>query len=192
MENVVKVNPDIPRIVIQEDEYEAIRNSIEPIIRRKAQEEHHKIDGGSEEKRWMTGKGGEVAVEKLIRRKFVDWDVCESSLKKEADLLPLGVNVGIKTVTLENGFHIIHIDVKRPEIMVLEMEPRTYLILGLAFRETLRAHRDPLSVLSSKLLARGDKTAFNGYKYLRVFKNFDELVALVKEDESQGAGAIAN
>lgn len=155
-----------------------LKNFIKKALFIKNKEYHHIIDSNQEEKRWFTGIGAELAVEKFLGKKFVDLTVGLSNNYNKADLKKLDLKIGVKC-TEYGKYHIIFKDSKEPEIIVFRDNNR-FDILGLATVEVLNTYQNSDLILSPNLRARGIKTGFFGYKYLKPFKNLKELKGLIE------------
>lgn len=136
-------------------------------------EEHHKEDNRQEIKRFSTGILGEAAVQTLLQTKIIDWSLGASSKYHVPDIP--GYNVGIKTV--EYGkFPIIFKKSYHPEIIcILDRQKRIVYICGLATTEVLNKYQSDSLVLSPYLKARGTKTGFYGFEYLKKITSIDDL-----------------
>lgn len=154
-----------------------VENSLYPFVVKMAQmkssEYHHQIDGYNEEKRIMTGLLGELAVERLLGVKVVNWNIGLSQMFNLPDVS--GYNVGVKTV--EYGkFPVIPIDNKYPQIIcvVNKTEHKVY-ILGYATIDMLNTYQDDKLILSYNLRARKTKTCFNRLDLLHSLHSLSDL-----------------
>ena len=151
---------------------------IKDIVAKKMSEAHHKIDFGNEAYRWRTGMGGELALEQMLGKPFVDLSIGSSDDYHVPDLSKLGLEVGIKSV--ERGkYPVIFKRSTKPEIVILRLADDTFSILGLALVEDLNRYQDDSQILSPALRTRGTKTAFTGLHRLKKFNNLDELIKLL-------------
>ncbi len=151
---------------------------VKNIVMKKKTESHHIIDSGNEACRWRTGMGGEMALEQLLGKPFVDFSIGDSKDYHTPDLKKIGIDVGIKSV--EKGkYPIIFKKSYKPEIIVLKLDDENFCILGLATVDVLNKYQDDDLILSPALKARGTKTAFTGLYKLKPFSNFDELIKLI-------------
>lgn len=151
---------------------------IKNIVAKKMAEAHHKIDSGNEAYRWRTGMGGELALEQLLGKPFVDLSIGVSDDYHVPDLSKLGLDVGIKSV--ERGkYPVIFKRSENPEIVILRLADDTFSILGLALVEDLNKYQDDNYILSPALRTRGTKTAFTGLHKLKSFNSLDELIKLL-------------
>jgi hypothetical protein len=151
---------------------------VSEVIVKKQNEGHHIRDPFNETKRWKTGVGGELALEKFIGKSFVDLSVGDSKKYHTPDLHKLGLEVGIKTV--EYGkYPLIFKNSRKPEIIIIKITDIKFAILGLANVNILNNYQDDTKILSSALRARGTKSGFIGLHMLKQFSNFDELVKLL-------------
>ena len=148
-------------------------------MNKKKEEQHHISDPYNEAKRWRTGMGGELALEKFIGKVFVDLSIGNSNDYHVPDLSKLGLKVGIKTVEL-GKYPVIFKRSNKPEIIILKLDTNRYCILGLATVDVLAKYQDDDQILSPSLKARGTKTGFVGLYKLKRFKNFEELLVVLK------------
>jgi hypothetical protein len=156
---------------------------IKNIVAKKMAEAHHKIDSGNEAYRWRTGMGGELALEQLLGKPFVDLSIGVSDDYHVPDLSKLGLDVGIKSV--ERGkYPVIFKRSEKPEIVILRLADDTFSVLGLALVEDLNKYQDDSQILSPALRARGTKTAFTGLHKLKGFNNLDELMGLIQNKKA--------
>jgi hypothetical protein len=144
-------------------------------VRAKKDDESYFRDNNKMSKRFLTGVLGEVAVEELIHKQFVNWTVGAAKFYNKADLTKLNLNIGIKTVEM-GKLPVIHKKPKRPEIINLKVNDHFFYICGLATRETLLKYQDDDGILSPALRKKGNKTAFYGFSELIKFNNFAGLV----------------
>jgi hypothetical protein len=148
------------------------------VIEKKKNEEHHMIDSFNEAKRWRTGVGGELALEKFINKAFVDLSIGDSKKYHTPDLHKLGISVGIKTV--EYGkYPLIFKSSNKPEIIVVKLNINKFAILGLATVDILNRYQDDNKILSPSLRSRGTKSGFVGLHMLKPFNSFDGLQKLL-------------
>ena len=129
----------------------------------KIPEGHHQTDNRSEVKRSLTGITGEMAVEKLLERTFIDWEIGKSSRYAKPDLEPIGLRWGVKTVT-EGLNHAIEIENHYHQVMVSKRSDTQLEVLGLATTKILNAHQDSSLIKDKRMRSR--KTAFTGYEHL--------------------------
>lgn len=137
------------------------------MVSAKSGESHWKVDGRSGGKRQVTGKLGEMAVESLIGRSYVDWEIGSDSNKfNVADLESIGYRIGVKTVRY-GDFPIIPKNIFQPQIIVIYREEnQTCYICGLADVFTLVSNQTDLVVKDRNIIRRGTKTGFYGFKDL--------------------------
>lgn len=165
-------------IMISEKEEKKIENFAHAVVGEKKKESHHRADPHKRVKRFTTGMMGEVAIEKYINQRFVDWDIGNSNEFNVSDLKKIGLNVGIKTV--ETGkFPIIHKKSYRPEIIVIKGTKNRMVVCGLATKEVLNTYQSDELILDPKLRARGTKTGFYGFSHLKPFYTLEELKELL-------------
>jgi hypothetical protein len=151
---------------------------VKAIITKKKEENHHIQDPHNEAKRWRTGMGGELALEKFIDKKFADLTIGNSNDYHVPDLSALGLKVGIKTVEL-GKYPVIFKRSEKPEIIIIKLDSDRYCILGLASVDVLNKYQDDEEILSPSLRARGSKTGFVGLHSVKRFRSYEELVKLI-------------
>ena len=131
------------------------------------------------EKRFFTGFMGEAAVEIVLKKTFIDWTVGPSKNYTNPDLMPLGLDIGIKTVTSENQWPLIK--KLSYQIICVFHPPNIVWVCGLATPEILDKYSSSKLVKSYGAKLK-NKRGFFGYKYLLPFKSWDELIKLCKEN----------
>lgn len=168
-------------VKLTEEEERKIKNFAYEIVKKKETENHHKIDHGSEIKRFYNGFAGELALEKVLKENILDFTIGDSHKYNVADLHKIGLNVGVKTVEAGKA-HIVHKDPNKPEILIKidNNNPRRLIIMGLAEVDVMKKYCDDNLILSPALRARNVKTGFAGYHKLKKFKNLEELKQLLK------------
>jgi len=139
----------------------------------KAGEGHHRIDNRSEVKRSLTGITGEMAVEKLLEHTFIDWEIGKSSRYAKPDLEPLGLDWGVKTVTIGLN-HAIQIKNHYSQVMVFKRSDAELEVMGLATTEVLNSYQDASLIKDKRMRTR--KTAFTGYEHLRSANSLKDYV----------------
>lgn len=174
-EEVLKYKNSFIRVEISEYDISTAKEFTKLKVERKLQEYQHKIDGDVEFKRTLTGIKGEIAIETFLGRQFIDWTIGDSRNYDKADLLPLGLNIGIKTVEF-GKFPVVHKVIKRPEIITILENWNTILICGLASVPVLKKHQDDDLILNKKLRDKGTKTGFYGFDCLQEFKSVKDLI----------------
>ena len=169
------VNPyssNFIKVIIPEVKIQRIKDFVIKIVERKLQEEHHKIDGKNEYKRYYTGMLGEAAIEELLGINIIDWTIGNSSYYHTADIKSL--KIGIKTV--EHGkFPIIFKKNYYPQIINVRTSKNIVWVCGLATKNILNKYQSDDLILSPYLKARGTKTGFYGFNELITFHTIEEL-----------------
>lgn len=166
-------------IQLSPGERNRIDNWVKKIIKEKMKELVHKNDGSREQKRWKTGRMGEVALEILFKKKFTDWTIGESEHYAYADLKDLGVDVGVKTVDY-GSFPLVHKHSRRSEIICVTYGDKVY-VLGLATPDVLNTYSDQKYVKTAS--AKDRKTGFYGFDKLIPIRSLAELQKVVSELE---------
>ena len=150
-------------IILAPEEIEKARDWSHRKALAKIPEGHHQTDNRSEVKRSLTGITGEMAVEKLLERTFIDWGIGKSSRYAKPDLEPIGLNWGVKTVSTDLN-HAIQIENHYPQVMVFKRSNAELEVMGLATTEVLNSYQDASLIKDKRMRAR--KTAFTGYEHL--------------------------
>lgn len=161
------------RLKMTEETKLKIERFVKKIIEAKSQEHIHKIDNGSEIKRWTTGISGELAIEKFLGVSFFDWSIGNSKFYNLPDLKSIDLDIGVKTVEF-GKFPIIHKEPVRPEIILVKDGDYIY-VLGIASIEVMKKYSDDNLILSPNLRARNVKTGFYGFEHLKQFKSLNDL-----------------
>lgn len=158
-----------------------LKEFVKKVVEVKRCEPVHVIDGSKEIQRFYNGFLGEAALEVFFGKEFIDWSIGNSRKYNKADLEPLGLDVGIKTV--EYGkFPVVHKKPVRPEIIILKVKHNEVLLCGLATVVVLEEYQDDDLIIDPRLRARGVKTGFYGFSKLKPFNNLEELIELVGKE----------
>ena len=166
------------KIKITKDNYVKASNFVKKLIIAKNNEPHHKIDNGSQYKRFLTGTLGELALEQMFGiNGIVDWEIGSSFKYHKPDLKSIGLKVGVKTVNY-GLFPIIFNKSYSPEIINIMYKEYIY-VCGLATVDVLNKYQSTDLIKNSKLKARNTKTGFYGFEKLKTFNNLDELKSLI-------------
>ncbi|MFW5891404.1 MAG: hypothetical protein ACOCUI_04215, partial [bacterium] len=152
------------KVKLTEKEQKKIYKTVLDIIKAKGKEKGYNYDNKKMKTRFYTGLAGEMAVQKLIKKEFIDLTVGNSNYYNHADLKKVGINVGVKTIKYGN-FPVIHNNAKRPEIICMITGVDTVYILGLATKDVLNKYQDDKYILSPWLRKKGTKTCFYGFDY---------------------------
>jgi len=167
------------KILLNDEDIEFINNIVNIVVPAKKNESHHIVDGKNEIKRFTTGYYGERAVEKLLGIDFIRYSSGHSNDYNNSDIQDL--NIGVKTV--EYGkFPIIFKNNKEPQIICVKYDKNTVYICGLATPDILNKYQSDEFILSPLLKSRGTKTGFYGFKFLKFFKNLEELKQILKQE----------
>jgi hypothetical protein len=135
-------------VSLTNEDVKKLKDKVEAI--KKVKEKEYWFDSGSMEKRWMTGWGGELAVEKYLGLKVADFTIGKAYNYAYSDLKEAGYDVGVKTCN-EGDFPLL----KKPsvssqintEIFVMKRDDLNYLICGLGSREVLNNPKNYSSLL---------------------------------------------
>lgn len=178
VQDVLGCKNNMHYITLTEEELSKIDCFVRKVIEKKCSEGHHIIDGGQEYKRFFTGTMGEVAIEKFFNVRFIDWSIGDSNDYNKADLLTIGLNVGIKTVEMYKH-PIVHKVPHRPELINIRRNRNTIILCGLATVPVLRQYQDDSLILSPALRNRGTKSGFYGFDHLIKVDSFIELKKII-------------
>lgn len=153
-------------VKIPKDKVERIKLLVQNIKAVKANEGHHIVDDGNEEKRFFTGLMGEAALEELLGINIIEWTFGDSSIYNHPDIKELGV--GIKTVE-RNKFPVIFKNNRYPQIIciVSDKVENVVFVCGLATMDVLNRYQSDLLILSKELYERKTKTGFYGFFKLK-------------------------
>jgi hypothetical protein len=164
-DSVRKYSSTFVKIILSNTKIETVKDFVKKVIQAKANENHHVVDSGMEEKRWTTGFLGEAAVEKFIDTEFIDFSVGSSNKYHVSDLKKIGYDCGVKTVEKEK-FPVIFRKSYKPEIIVVKQSDKVFYICGLATVNILNKYQSLDLILSPSLRKRGTKTGFYGFHKL--------------------------
>lgn len=113
-------------------------------------EKEYWFDSGSMEKRWMTGWGGEMAVEKYLGLTFTDFSIGKSYEYAYSDLKDSGYDVGVKTCN-EKDFPLLKTpsisNTVHNQIFVMKRDENNYFICGLGDKRVLNNPKNYSSLL---------------------------------------------
>lgn len=125
------------------------------------------MDIYSSHRRLFNGIIGEMAVEKLIGKEFIDWSIGDSKNYRSPDLKSLGYEIGIKTS--EYGrFSVIYKKNEYPQIFVIYRPiDQTAFVCGIADIQTLDTYQSDELLISPALKAKKIKTGFYGFEFLK-------------------------
>lgn len=173
-EYVTKYSDNFKRVLIDPEYASQIKAFAQRIVKVKQSENHHKVDNGQELKRFTTGLMGEAALEKLFGIDIIDWTVGDSEDYHHPDVP--GYRVGIKSVE-KWKFPIIFKNNHYPQIICILSDKIENLVFvcGLASTDVLNNYQSDRLVLSPKLLARGTKTGFWGFPYLKPVESISDI-----------------
>jgi len=172
-------SPMLELVTLSEEKRSEVTKFVKEVVGEKSKEDHHKRDSGQEEKRWYTGFCGESALEQFLGEEFVDLSVGNSNGYHVSDLSKLNLDIGVKTV--EKGkFPIIFKKNRTPQIIVIKDSNSRFTIAGLATPEILNKYQSDELILSPALRARGTKTGFYGFKFLKKFDSISDLKMMTR------------
>lgn len=167
-------------VVVPEKKIERIKKFCKEVVEAKKGEEIHKIDSDGEYQRFYSGTLGEAAIEELLGVEIIDWNVGESTFFNVADLRPIGLDIGIKTVkNIPNSFPQINIPSRRPEIINIRVSDNTVRVMGLASVELLREYTDERLRYGTLYNPQRPKWGFYKFDELQSFNNLEELRNLI-------------
>lgn len=175
-----KESPMFVEAVLTDEQIQKLDDFAKRISVAKLNEDEHKNDNGSETIRWSTGIGGEIAVGNFLGMDFADLTIGKTSEYEVSDLIKLKLHVGVKT-SEKYKFPIIKNYSKEPEIICIKKNKNTFVICGLAMPNILNTYQSDEYIIADKLKAKGTKTAFYGFRYLKPFSSYEELKKLVND-----------
>ena len=165
-EKVTNFSNSFVSIKIEQSTIRKVEEFAKSVVKTKIRERHHFVDNSHEIKRWKNGFLGEFAVEKFIKKRFVDLSVGDSKKYYFSDLSRIGLEWGIKTA--EYGkFPIIFKESFKDEIIVIKKTDELFYVCGLATKEVLNKYQSDELILSPGLRSKGTKTGFYGFSALK-------------------------
>jgi hypothetical protein len=123
-------------------------------------------DSSSSFKRLSNGALGEIAVERLIGKQFIDWSIGQSKDYQYPDLISIGESVGVKTVEYGKFPVVQRVNTYSQIITIYRMSDQTCFICGLATADMLNTYQSDELILSSSLRRKGTKTGYYGFEQL--------------------------
>lgn len=162
------------KVQINENEIKQLRSFAYKKSEAKSSEQHHKVDKVSEIKRNLTGVEGELAIEKILGIKIIDYTIGDSKKYHKPDLQSAGYLVGIKTVEFGKA-PIIFKNSYKPEIICVKMNDATIIVCGLALPHVLNRYQSIDLICDPNLQRRGTKTGFYGFHRLVHIKSLSDL-----------------
>lgn len=164
------------KVKIEDDMYLKAEKFAGDIVEQKMKEDHYRFDSGSMKKRFLTGTLGELALESILGKAIVNWDIGLSNTFNQADLKSIGIKAGIKSVNY-GLFPVVFKNSYYPEIINIVYKNYVY-VCGLATTEDINRYQAEELIKSPKLRARGTKAGFYGFEYLKTFNDLHELKTL--------------
>jgi len=168
-----------PKIQLYDKDIDSTTKETVSIAKAKKGEQHHIIDSQRTKKRFTTGYLCEKALERFLQVGFVDLSIGPSKLTDVPDLWPAGLKVGIKgsDYTHYNSAVIPNTDTFcEPQVIVLKLKNNIYAIAGYADENVIRKYRSNYYI--GKTMQNSNKTGFYGYRYLRQFNSWKELIMI--------------
>lgn len=164
-----------PKVSLSTNQDAQISSFVKKVIEKKRSEggQYFK-DPESLAKRYLTGWGGECAVEQYIGKPFVDFTVGDSQDYYVPDLRSAGYEVGVKTVNM-GDFPLLRKPTpsssNTPQVIVIRESRYDFYICGLATYEVVNdpSNFSPLLVRSGGVLELGVKSAFYRFDLLASF-----------------------
>jgi len=174
------------KIEIEKEYIDRISIFVSKLIKKKSKEQHHIVDDRKESKRFTTGFLGEAALEKVLGISIIDWTIGDSDSYHVPDIP--GYKIGIKTV--EYGkFPIVFKNNYYPQIICIVDTTNIGIVYvcGIATPDILNKYQDDDLILDSKLRARGTKTGFYGFDYLKPITGIKDIENFRKEESTKRA-----
>lgn len=162
----ISVCPKRVDIQLTQEDLNFITEFANNVAKRKMEEGHIQADSGELIKRQITGKVGELAVERWLKTPFLDTTIGASKDYAVPDLRIAGYEMGCKTVEIGKA-PLVPKKPKVPELIML-WNPKTYMvhILGIATPKLIMEHGDDSLVLSPNVRRLGWKTGFGAFDKL--------------------------
>jgi hypothetical protein len=161
-----------PKVSLSSNKDAQIRSFVKQVIERKrAEGGQYFKDPESLAKRYLTGWGGECAVEQHIGKSFVDFTIGDSHDYYVPDLRSAGYEVGVKTVNM-GDFPLLRKPTpsssNTPQIIVIRESRLYFYICGLATYDVVNdpSNFSQLLVRSGGVLEVGVKSAFYRFDLL--------------------------
>lgn len=118
------------------------------------------------------GTIAESGLEIFLNVEFINWEIKKAGEEELSDLKYLGLNVGVKSVKMNNGLPLIYPNKSKfPEIITIIDIPFVYII-GYATIPMLKYYQSPKYVWGE---ATGEKNGYWGFHKLHEFKTLEEL-----------------
>lgn len=172
------------KVKIEKEIVDRISMFVSKLTEKKSKEMHHMVDDRKESKRFTTGFLGEAALEKVLGMPIIDWTIGDSESYHIPDIP--GYKVGIKTVEYGKFPIIFKQNYYSQIICVVDtLNIGTVYVCGIATPEVLNKYQDDELILDTKLRARGTKTAFYGFNYLKPITGINDIENLRKEDRDR-------
>lgn len=172
-------------VYLTEDEVNRVKDFSKKVSDAKSGEDHHRVDNDNTQGRFFTGFCGEMALQKYLKKEFVDLTVGESGKYNISDLRSLGLRCGVKT-SRTSDFPKVPLNPKEPEVIILKVTDYEYMICGLALPDILKEYQKDVDLdelyMNEKLFRRNVKSCFYGHAHLIQFKNFKELNEILYEE----------
>ena len=162
------------KITLTDNDINKVYEFAENWVKEKAKEMHHQSDPNARKKRIITGHSGELAVEKYLNKKFIDWTVGKSKNYTGSDLSKLGLKLGVKT-SLRGKYVLVAKKSNESQIIVIkDYNQKDFYICGVADKSILNKYTDDSFVIDEN--AKKRKTAFYGYRYLKPINKLKEFL----------------
>ena len=156
---------DKPVVTLTKEEIQRASDFAQAVVESKQKEEQYKIDGRSIQKRFFTGISSEIAVEKYLGIKFVDYSIGGSKKYNYPDMKSAGIQGGVKSTEVFK-FPLVPKINKYPQAMVVKQDDFHYYICGIAQPNVLDRYQSDLFVLDKNILKKWNKSAFYGFAFL--------------------------
>jgi hypothetical protein len=182
---IAKLIWDKPEIQMTQDDIDMVTEWAGRVYQYKVDHKERVGDRNSFIKREVTGRLGEMALERLLGVAFCDWSVGSERDNSAPDLRPIGFEGGVKSssilVNIPN-VPLVKIYPNCPEVITV-LRPNLYhhefgdlvSICGLATREVMMRYSS-IDLIRSRVIRDGNwKTGFYGFEHLLPFTNLEEL-----------------
>jgi hypothetical protein len=119
----------------------------------------------------------EIALEKLLGIKFINWEAKSKIRDFPNKLIYNSLNVGISSLDFADYPILIDEEVTLPQIFSIKKGEDVIYICGVATKEILLEYRKDISSLP---MALGKKVIFTGVEHLKKFETIQELETILK------------
>jgi len=139
--------------------------------------QHYTDDDRELEERFLNGHGAQVALEQHLGIKFTNWN--SKKPDNVADLLPVGLKIGVKSFKAPNNAPLVFKNIQYPEIiMALDENDRSIFHCLGVFATVFLKHPEYICdslIHDPRIKKRDTKTGFYKIDIGEPFTTFDQL-----------------